>query len=72
MGSSTATPLLSHFTPGVEATVLQNQTSTNHSKVNMKIKNKKDDYVASYFDLDSWVNNDKELKEDMDDHISFH
>jgi hypothetical protein len=31
----------------------------------------KDDYVASNFDSDSWVNNDEELKEDMDDNTSF-
>ncbi len=30
----------------------------------------RDDFIASTFDSNSWVNNDKELKEDMDDSIS--
>ncbi len=29
-----------------------------------------DDFVASTFDSDSWVNNNEELKEDMDDNTS--
>jgi hypothetical protein len=29
-----------------------------------------DDFVASTFDSDSWVNNDEELKKDMDDNTS--
>ncbi len=29
-----------------------------------------EDFVASTFDSDSWVNNDEELKEDMDDNTS--
>jgi hypothetical protein len=27
----------------------------------------RDEFVASTFDSDSWVNNDEELEEDMDD-----
>jgi hypothetical protein len=30
-----------------------------------------EDFVASTFDSDSWVNNNEELKEDMDDNTSF-
>ncbi len=30
----------------------------------------KEDFVASTFDSDSWVNNNEELKEDMDDNTS--
>jgi hypothetical protein len=30
-----------------------------------------EDFVASTFDSDSWVNNDEELKEDIDDNTSF-
>jgi hypothetical protein len=30
-----------------------------------------EDFVPSTFDSDSWVNNDEELKEDMDDNTSF-
>ncbi len=30
-----------------------------------------EDFVASTFDSDGWVNNDEELKEDMDDNTSF-
>jgi hypothetical protein len=30
-----------------------------------------EDYVTSPFDSDSWVNNDEEFKEDMDDNTSF-
>ncbi len=29
-----------------------------------------EDFVASTFDSDSWVNKDEELKEDMDDNCS--
>jgi hypothetical protein len=29
-----------------------------------------EDFVASTVDSDSWVNNDEELKEDMDDNTS--
>jgi hypothetical protein len=29
-----------------------------------------EDFFASTFDSDSWVNNDEELKEDMDDNSS--
>jgi hypothetical protein len=29
-----------------------------------------EDFVASTFDSDSWVNNDEELKEDMNDNTS--
>ncbi len=29
-----------------------------------------DDVVASTYDSDNWVNNDEELKEDMDDNTS--
>jgi hypothetical protein len=29
-----------------------------------------DDFVASTFDSDSWVNSDEELKKDMDDNTS--
>jgi hypothetical protein len=29
-----------------------------------------EDFVNSTFDSDSWVNNDEELKEDMDDNTS--
>jgi hypothetical protein len=29
-----------------------------------------EDFVGSTFDSDSWVNNDEELKEDMDDNTS--
>jgi hypothetical protein len=30
-----------------------------------------EDFVASNFDSDSWVDNDEESKEDMDDNPSF-
>ncbi len=39
--------------------------------MNIKIQNKKGDYFAFKFDSDSWVNNDEELMEDMDDNTSF-
>jgi hypothetical protein len=35
-------------------------------RMNMKIE----DFVASTFDSDSWVNNNEELKEDMDNNTS--
>jgi hypothetical protein len=57
---STANPLLSNFTPGVETNVFQQSNLT-----------QLEDFVPSTFDSDSWVNNNEELKEDMDDNTSF-
>jgi hypothetical protein len=70
LGISSANPLLSNFTPGVEANVLQ------QSKLTQLYENEYDDFqqiedfVDSTFDSDSWANNNEELMEDMDDNTS--
>ncbi len=67
---SAAKPLLSNFTPGVESNVFQ------QSKLTQSYEDEYDDFqqiegfVDSTFDSDSFVNNDEELKEDMDDNNS--
>jgi hypothetical protein len=64
---STAIPLLSNFTPGVETNVFQQSNLTQLYEDEYKDAQQIDDFVASTFDSDSWVNNDKELKGNMDD-----
>jgi hypothetical protein len=69
--STAANPLLSIVTPEVLTNVFQ-QSYLNQSDKDDYIKTEqKDDYFASNFDSDSWENNDKELKKDMDDNPSF-
>ena len=71
IGSSAANPLLSNLTPGVETALLQ-QSNLNQSYEDVYEDIELiEDFVASTFDSDSWVNNDDELKEDMDDNTSF-
>jgi hypothetical protein len=70
LGISAANPLLSNFTPGVEANVFQ------QSNLTQLYKDEYDDFqqiegvVDSIFDSDGWVNNDEDFKEDMDDNNS--
>jgi hypothetical protein len=71
IGSSADNPLLSNFTPGVETTVLQKSKLNQSYEDEYDDTEQKDDYVPSIFDSDSWVNNDEEFKEDMDDNTSF-
>ena len=66
LGISAANPLLSNFTPGVETNVNLIQLYEDEYEDIQNIE----DVVASTFDSDSWVNNDEELKEDMDDNTS--
>ncbi len=64
---SAANPLLSNFTPGVETNVFQ------QSNLTWLYEDEYDDFqqieglVDSTFDSDGWVNNNEELKKDMDD-----
>ena len=67
---STANPLLSNFTPGVEINVFQQFNLTQSYKDEYEYIQQMEDFVASTCDSDSWVNNDEELKEDMDDNTS--
>ncbi len=67
---SAAKPLLSNFTPGVETNVFQQSNLTQSYEDEYKDIQQIEDFVASTFDSDSWVNNNEELKEDMDDNIS--
>jgi hypothetical protein len=67
LGISAANPLLSNFTPGVETNVFQQSNLTQSYEDEYEDIQQIEDFVASTFDSDSWVNNDEELKEDMDD-----
>jgi hypothetical protein len=70
LGVSAANPLLSNFTPGVEANVFQQSYLTQSYEDEYEDIQQIEDFVDSTFDSDSWVNNDEELKEDMDDNTS--
>ncbi len=71
IGSSAANPLLSNFHPGVGRTVLQQSNLNQSYEDEYEDIEQIEDFVASTFDSDGWVNNDEELKEDMDDNTSF-
>ncbi len=70
LGISAANPLLSNFTPGVETNVFQQSNLTQVYKDEYDDFQQIEDFVDSTFDLDSWVNNYEELKEDMDGNTS--
>jgi hypothetical protein len=70
LGVSAANPLLSNFTYGVETNVFQQSNLTQSYEDGYNDFQQIDGYVDSTFDSDSWVNNDEELKEDMDDNTS--
>jgi hypothetical protein len=70
LGVSAANPLLSNFTPRVETNVFQQSNLTQLYEDEYEAIQQIDDFVASTFDSDSWVNKDEELKEDMDDNTS--
>ena len=67
---SAANPLLPNFTPGVETNVFQQSNLTQSYKDEYENIQQIEDYFASTFDSDSWVINNEELKEDMDDNTS--
>jgi hypothetical protein len=70
LGISAANPLLSNFTPGIETHVFQQSNLTQSYEDGYNDFQQIDGYVDSTFDSDSWVNNDEEFKEDMDDNTS--
>jgi hypothetical protein len=70
IGISAANPLLSNFTTGVKTNVFQQSNLTQSYKDEYEDIQQIKDFVASTFDSDSWVKNDEELKEDMDDNSS--
>jgi hypothetical protein len=70
LGISAANPLLSNFTPGIETNVFQQSNLTQLYEDEYEDIQQIEDFVESTFDSDSWVNNDEELKEDMDDNTS--
>jgi hypothetical protein len=70
LGISAANPLLSNFTPGVETNVFQQSNLTQSYEDEYEDIQQIEDFVASTVDSDSWVNNNEELKEDMDDNTS--
>jgi hypothetical protein len=70
LGISAANPLLSNFTPGVETNVFQQSNLTQSYEDEYDDFQKIEGAVESTFDSDGWVNNNEELKEDMDDNNS--
>jgi hypothetical protein len=60
IGISAANPLLSNFTPGVETNVFQQSNLTQSYEDEYEDIQQIEDFVASTFDLDSWVNNYEE------------
>jgi hypothetical protein len=70
LGIFAANPLLSNFTPGVETNVFQHSNLTLLYMDEYEDIQQIEDFVASTFDSDSWVNEDEKLKEDMDDNTS--
>jgi hypothetical protein len=56
-----------NITPGVETNVFQQSNLTQSYEDEYEDIQQIEDFVASTFDSDNWVNNDEELKEDMDD-----
>jgi hypothetical protein len=67
---SAANPLLSNLTPGVETNVFKQSNLTQLYEDEYEDIQQIEDFVDSTFDSDIWVNNDEELKEDMDDNTS--
>ncbi len=67
LGIYAANPLLSNFTPGLETNVFKQSNLIQSYEDECEDIQKIDDFVDSTFDSDSWVNNNEELKEDMDD-----
>jgi hypothetical protein len=67
---SAANPLLSNFTPGVKTNEFQQSNLAQSYKDEYEDIQQIEDFVDSTFDSDSWVNNDEEVKEDMDDNTS--
>ncbi len=70
LGFTAANPLLSNFTPGVETHVFQQSNLTQSYKDEYEDFQQIEGFVDSTFDSDSWVNNNEELKADMDDNTS--
>ncbi len=62
IGSSTAIPLLSNYTPGVELNVLQQSNLNESYKDEYEDIEQIEDFVASTFDSDSWVTMMKNLR----------
>jgi hypothetical protein len=60
LGISAANPLLSNFTPEVENNVFQQSSLTQLYEDEYEDIQQINDFVASTFDSDSWVNNDEE------------
>jgi hypothetical protein len=59
-----------NFTPGVETKLLQQSNLTQWYEDEYEDIQQIEDFVDSTFDSDSWVNNDEEIKEDIDENIS--
>ncbi len=70
LGVSAANPLLSNFTPGVQTNVFQQSYLTQLYDDEYDDFQQTEGYLDSNFDSDCWVNNDEELKDDMDNNTS--
>jgi hypothetical protein len=70
LGISASNPLLSNFTPGVQTNVFQQSNLTQLYDDEYDDFQQIEGYVDSNFDSDSCVNNNEELKDNMDDNTS--
>ncbi len=70
LGISAANPLLSNFTPGNETNEFKQSNLTQSYEDEYDDFQQIEGFADSTFDSDSWVNNNEESKEDMDDNTS--
>jgi hypothetical protein len=70
LGISDANPLLSNFTPGVDTNVFQQSNWTQLYEDEYGDIQQIEDFVDCTVVSYSWVNNDEELKDDMDANTS--
>jgi hypothetical protein len=70
IGISAENPLLSNITPGVETNMFQQSNLTQLYKDEYEDIQKREDFVHSTFDSDSWVNNNEELNKYMNDNTA--
>jgi hypothetical protein len=70
LGISAANPLSSNFTPRDQTNAFQQSNLTQSYDDEYDVFQQIEGYVDSNFDSDSWVNNDEELEDVMDDNTS--
>ncbi len=70
LGISAENPLMTNLTPGVQTNVFQQSNLTKLYNDEYDDFQQIEDYFDSNFGSDSWVNNNEELKDDMDENTS--